>query len=156
MRVQQASMRQIADRLGCSAGTISRELSRNVSSTYDYKPHLAQRYYERSWAASKEPYRLEDDASLRKYVKRKLRKYWSPEQICGRIKKECGIYISSLTIYSWIYRNRDKGSEFYKYLRQSHRRRRKRRGDEDRRGQMPDCRMINERPKTPYVKIHPK
>jgi len=147
MRAQQVSMRQIADRLGRSAGTISRELSRNVSSTHDYKPHLAQRYYERRRAASKEPYRLEDDASLRKYVKRKLRKYWSPEQISGRIKKECGIDISPVTIYSWIYRHREQGGEFYKYLRQSHRRRRKRRGCEERRGQMPDRRMINERPK---------
>ena len=147
MQAQQRSMQQIGDRLGRSKGTISRELSRNVSSTRDYKPHLAQRYYERRRAASKKPYRLEDDASLRKYVKRKLRKYWSPEQISGRIKKECGIDISPLTIYSWIYRNRDKGGEFYKYLRQSHRRRRKRRGCEERRGQMPDRRMIDKRPK---------
>jgi len=147
MRAEKTTMQQIGEYLGHSAGTISRELSRNVSSTHDYKPHLAQRYYEKRREASKEPYRLEEDASLREYVEKKLKQYWSPEQIGGRLHKEHGIDISSVTIYSWIYRNRVEGGEFYKYLRQSHRRRRKRCVGEDRRGQMPDRRMIDERPK---------
>jgi IS30 family transposase len=147
MRAQQASMRQIGDRLGRNKGTISRELSRNVSSTGEYKPHLAQRYYQRRRWDSKEPYRLEDDQRLRRYATDRLRQYWSPEQISGRLHKEHQIYVSPSTIYSWVYRNRNEGGEFYKYLRQSHRRRRKRRASEDRRGQMPDRRMIDERPK---------
>jgi IS30 family transposase len=147
MQAQQRSMQQIGDRLGRSKGTISRELSRNLSSTGDYKPHLAQRYYERRRDESKEPYRLEEDAFLREYVVKRLKQYWSPEQISGRIRKDQGIQISPLTIYSWIYRDRTEGGEFYKYLRQSHRRRRKRRSGEDRRGQMPDRRMIDERAK---------
>jgi IS30 family transposase len=147
MQAQQSSMRQIGERLSRDAGTISRELSRNVSSTYEYKPHLAQRYYERRRAESKEPYRLEEDVFLREYVEKKLKEYWSPEQISGRIREDQGIQISPLTIYSWIYRNRTEGGEFYKYLRQNHHRRRKRRSGEDRRGQIPDRRMIDERPK---------
>jgi len=147
MQAQQASMQDIGDRLGRSKGTISRELSRNVSSTGEYKPHLAQRYYEKRRQESKQPYRLEEDAWLRGYVQEKLRKYWSPEQISGRLHRAKGIDISAVTIYSWIYRNRIEGGEFYQYLRQSHRRRRKRRGGEDRRGQMPDRRMIDKRPK---------
>ena len=147
MRAKDKSMRQIGDEMGRSVGTISRELRRNISSTHDYKPHLAQRYYERRREESKEPYRLEEDASLREYVEKKLKEYWSGEQISGRIRKDQGIPISPLTIYSWIYRNRVEGGEFYKYLRQNHRRRRKRRGGEDRRGQMPDRRMIDERPR---------
>jgi len=146
MRAQQASMQQIGDRLGRSKGTISRELSRNVSSTRDYKPHLAQRYYEKRRDASKEPYRLEEDAWLTEYVQKKLKRYWSPEQISGKLRQDHGIDISPVTIYSWVYRNREEGGDNYKYLRQSHRRRRKRRAGEDRRGQMPDRRMIDERP----------
>jgi len=38
-------MTHIAELLGRNKGTISRELSRNLSSTGEYKPHLAQRYY---------------------------------------------------------------------------------------------------------------
>jgi IS30 family transposase len=147
MRAQQASMRQIGDRLGRSVGTISRELSRNVSSTHEYKAHLAQRYYEKRREASKEPYRLEDDEFLREYVEEKLKEYWSPEQISGRTRKDLEIYISPLTIYRWIYRNHAEGGEFYRYLRQNHRHRRKRRRGKDRRGQMPDRRMIDKRPK---------
>ena len=52
-----------------------------------------------------------------------------------------------LTIYNWIYRDREKDGLFYKYLRQSHHKRRKRRSSEDRRGQIPDRRMIDLRPK---------
>lgn len=62
MQAQQSSLEQMAERLGRSKGTISRELRRNVSSTGDYKPHLAQRYYTKRRQASKAPYRLETDA----------------------------------------------------------------------------------------------
>jgi len=147
MRAQQASMLQIGDLLGRSAGTISRELSRNISSTKEYKPHLAQRYYEKRRDEAKEPYRLEEDVFLREYVQEKLKKTWSPEQISSCIKETHGIQISPLTIYNWVYRNRIEGGEFYKYLRQNHHRRRKHRSGDDRRGQIPDRCMIDERPK---------
>jgi IS30 family transposase len=147
MRAQNTSMQQIADNLGRNKGTISRELARNNSSTGDYKPHLAQRYYEKRRQDSKEPYRLEENALLRKYVQDKLKQYWSPEQISGRISKDHKIDVSVITIYNWVYRNRHEGGDFYKYLRQNHKRRRKRRGGEDCRGRMPDRRMIDKRPK---------
>lgn len=147
MRAQAASMQRIADRLGRSKGTISRELSRNVSSTREYKPHLAQRYYEKRRKESKIPYRLEKDVFLRRYVEKKLKKYWSPEQISRCVRQAHGIQISPLTIYSWIYRNYAEGGPFYRYLRQNHPRRRKHRGGTDRRGQIPGRRMIDQRPK---------
>jgi IS30 family transposase len=147
MRAEQASMQQIGDRLGRSKGTISRELSRNVSSTREYKPHLAQRYYEKRREDSKWPYRLENDVFLRKYVKTKLKERWSPEQISECLLKFYRVHVSPLTIYSWIYRNGAEGGLFYTYLRQNHPRRRKHRGGSDRRGQLPDRRMIDARPK---------
>jgi len=146
MRAQEASRRQIGELLGRDAGTISRELSRNVSSTGDYKPHLAQRYYEKRREASKEPSRLEQDVSLRSYVEKKLKEYWSPQQISGRVRKDRGIHISHVSIYGWIRRNRALGGELFRYLRQGHRCRRKRYGSDDRRGQIPDRRMIDRRP----------
>jgi IS30 family transposase len=147
MRAQQASMQDIGKRLGRSKGTISRELLRNVSSTRDYKLHLAQRYYEIRRRETKAPYRLEEDDWLRGCVQKKLKQYWSPEQISGVLRDAHGIAISPVTIYSWVYRSRTKGSADYLYLRQSHKRRRKRRAGEDHRGRMPDRRMIDQRPK---------
>jgi len=143
---QGCSYGDIGERLGRHKGTISREVRRNVSSTGEYKPHLAQRYYGRRRAGSKEPYRLEGDVWLRGYVRDKLRHYWSPEQISGRLWQEKGLHISPVTIYSWVRCERADGGELYRYLRQSHRRRRKRGGGADRRGPIPGRRMIDRRP----------
>ena len=146
MVAQGFSYSEIGQRLGRHKGTISREWRRNVSSTGEYRPHLAQRYYRKRRAAAKTPYRLEEDGKLRRYVSSKLRQYWSPEQISGRLRRERKIKLSPVTIYSWIRRERSAGGTLYRYLRQSHRRRRKRRGSEDHRGQIPDRRMIDQRP----------
>jgi len=143
MRAQQASLDEISCRLNRPKGTISRELRRNVSSTGDYKPHLAQRYYEQRRQESKAPYRLEGNLFLRRYIQKKLEEYWSPEQISDSIKGK----VSPLTIYSWIYRDQASGGSLYRFLRRSHRWRRKRRRRPDSRGQMPDRRMIDQRPK---------
>jgi IS30 family transposase len=143
MRAQQASLEEMGRRLNRPKGSISRELRRNVSSTGDYKPHLAQRYYEQRRKESKVPYRLERNSSLRSYVRTKLKKYWSPEQIGDSIKGK----ISPLTIYSYIYRDQASEGSLYRFLRRSHRWRRKRRRRPDSRGQMPDRRMIDRRPK---------
>jgi transposase, IS30 family len=146
MRSEGKSFEQVGGYLGRNKGTISRELSRNVSSDGEYKPHLAWRYYSRRRAESKEPFRLENDRRLRDYVCRRLGQYWSPEQISGRLRQDLNISISPVTIYGWIRRDKVRGGGFYGFLRQSHRRRRKRYGSCEKRGQIPDKRLIEQRP----------
>ena len=151
MRSEEKDMTDIAKQLGRNKGTISRELSRNISSTGEYKPHLAQRYYRKRRTESKEPYLLEENGRLRRYVIKKLKKYLSPEQISGRIEidypDDTLMRVSPLTIYSWIQRNKEDGGKFYTYLRQGHRKRRKKHGSSRAQGQIPDRRPISERPK---------
>ena len=151
MRSEQKDMTHMAESIGRDKGTISRELSRNLSSTGAYKPHLAQRYYTQRREASKQPYRLEQNGRLRQCVRHKLKQYWSPEQIAGRLEVDYPdtpkMHISPLTIYNWVKRDKAGGGTLYRYLRQGHRKRRKKRGSLNNQGQIPDRRPISERPK---------
>jgi IS30 family transposase len=150
MRSERKKITHIAELIGRSKGTISRELSRNRCSTGEYKPHLAQRYYNKRRDASKQPYRLEDCGRLQRYVRKKLKLYWSPEQIAGRLETDYPdtpkMRVSPLTVYEWVKRDKADGGDLYKFLRQSHRKRRKKHGSRDKRGHIPDRRPISERP----------
>ena len=151
MLSEQKDMTHIAESIGRDKGTISRELSRNRCSTGEYKPHLAQRYYTKRRDASKQPYRIEQNGRLRQYVRNKLKLYWSPEQIAARLEIDHPdapqMRISPLVIYNWVQRDKNAGGTLYKYLRQGHRKRRKKRGSLNNQGQIPDRRPISERPK---------
>jgi len=151
MLSEQKDMTHIAESIGRDKGTVSRELSRNRCSTGEYKPHLAQRYYTKRRDASKQPYRLEKNGRLRQYVRHKLKQYWSPEQIAARLEIDHPdapqMRTSPLVIYNWIQRDKTAGGTLYKYLRQGHRKRRKKRGSLNNQGQIPDRRPISERPK---------
>ena len=151
MLSEQKNMTDIADELGRNKGTISRELLRNLSSTGEYKPHLAQRYYTKRRDASKQPYCIEQNGRLRQYVVNKLKLYWSPEQIAARLKIDYSdgpqMRVSPLVIYNWVQRDKEFGGSYYTYLRQGHRKRRKKHGSLRNQGQIPDRRPISERPK---------
>lgn len=74
------SQRKIAEAMGRSASTISREIARNSVPDRGYQPYAAHRA-----AASRRPRpkdsKLAVEGQLRKYVKEKLAIRWSPEQI---------------------------------------------------------------------------
>ncbi len=150
MRENNKTLEEIGWKLGRPRSTISRELQRNVSSTGDYKAHLAQKYYQRRREQSKLPYRL-NYKPLLKYVKSKLKQYWSPEQICGTMEREhpadASMRTCHSTLYRWIRANREAGGTYYRHLRHGLRKRRKRYGSTETRGQIPDKRMIDQRPK---------
>ena len=82
---------------------------------------------------------------IRLTVKR-LKDKWSPEQISGWLKR-MQIHISHERIYQFLLENKRKGGILYKHLRRSHRKRKKRYGSLDRRGQIPDRVSIDERPR---------
>lgn len=108
LRSQGKTLRELAQVLGRSAGTLSRELSRNWSqSDGGYYPHTAQRKATQRLELSHRSPRLKS-AALRLAVEAGLRKGWSPELIRGRLKRTRPDLpsISVEAIYQWIYRER--------------------------------------------------
>jgi len=95
------SIREIATALDRSPSTITREIKRNCSRHGVYSPVYAnQQSRARRWSGSK----LDRDNTLREYVLSRLSRGWSPEQVCGRLKKERGEQVISYeTIYRFVY-----------------------------------------------------
>jgi IS30 family transposase len=100
------SMRWIADRLGRSPSTISRELERNLDRQGRYRATAAHaRAYAR--ASRPKPAKLTTNLVLRKKVEQDLEKKYSPEQIVGRLRLEFPddpeMRVSTETIYQSLY-----------------------------------------------------
>ncbi len=141
--------KEVAHELSRHQSTISREIQRNKGKT-GYRLLKAQRESDKRRGESKHPYKMTDPV-IRKYVKNKLQLYWSPEQIANKLRSEpqekTEPRISHQAIYDWIRQDRNNGGTWYKYLRQSSRKRRKRYGSgTSKRGQIKDGKDITERP----------
>lgn len=96
--------KQIAEALGRSAGTISRELNRNQIDGQYFAGQAQQRAIDRR--RERELIRVMDDPQINAAVRRGLAQEWSPEQIAGRLKLDFpddpSRHISAPTIYAWI------------------------------------------------------
>jgi len=76
------SQRGIADQLGRSPSTVSRELARHRDAGGQYQPYHADQAARQQRQRPRRPKLLADDR-LRAVVQRKLNRCWSPEQIAG-------------------------------------------------------------------------
>jgi IS30 family transposase len=140
LRNTQHSLAEIATVIGVHKSSVSRELERNRGKR-GYRPQQAQELaLERRHKAVP---RI--TAEVWALVERLLKQDWSPEQISGRLKKEQGICISHEWIYQYILADKRANGDLYKHLR-CQKKRRKRYGTYDRRGKLPNCRSIEERP----------
>ena len=134
------SFSEIAGVVGIHKSSVSRELKRNRGQR-GYRPQQAQELaVERRRKAVP---RI--TAKVWSVVERLLTQDWSPEQISGRLKKEQEIQISHEWIYQHVLADKRAGGDLYQHLR-CQRKRRKRYGTYDRRGQLSNCRSIEERP----------
>jgi IS30 family transposase len=133
---------EIAQCLGVHKSTISRELKRNRGQR-GYRPKQA---HQKAMQRRKEKVRhriREKDWAL---IEEKIQLDWSPEQISGWLKKEhARLRVSHEWIYQHIYADKRAGGTLYKHLR-CQKKRRKRYGNHDRRGQIPHRTSIEERP----------
>lgn len=99
------SRREIAKILKRSPDTISREIKENsVNGGYDPGKADHKAYAKRKYSKY-QGMKVAEDSKLRKYIKKKLKEDWSPEQIAGRLKNiEKNIkYASQGAIYKFIF-----------------------------------------------------
>ena len=73
---------------------------------------------------------------------------WSPEQISGHLKSEGDEWVSHETIYQFILKDKEANGVLYKQLRHSGKKRKKRYGSNDHRGEIKDRVSIDKRPKS--------
>lgn len=98
------SKQEIARRLGKHRSTIDRELARNTGPV-GYICQEAQQRTDVRRQLGRRPRKM-NDPQVRKYVCRRLKQFWSPDQIAGRLELEqrrpSGPSVSRQTIYAWI------------------------------------------------------
>ena len=131
----------IAKALGRDRSTVSRELARNsVDGSYRA---VSAHYLAAERRSNRSILRKMDRPEIRDDVVSRLTKWWSPEQISGRLKAEHGgNIISHQTIYAWA-----KSDEFCDHWRQFLRHGGKKRRGDERRGRIKKQVTIENRPK---------
>lgn len=140
LRKVKHSLQEIADVIGVHKSSVSRELKRNRGQR-GYRPQQAH-----ALAADRQHKTVPRiTATVWTLVESLLEQDWSPEQISGRLKQEQKIQISHEWIYQYILVDKRAGGALYQHLR-CQKKRRKRYGTYERRGQLPNCRSIEERP----------
>ncbi|HIG54524.1 MAG TPA: hypothetical protein EYQ18_11180 [Candidatus Handelsmanbacteria bacterium] len=118
----------IASILGISPSTVSRETRRNRGQR-DYCAHQAHQ-----------------KALSRRRDKALLAQDWSPEQVSGRLRRKEGVYISPERIYQHLRADRQAGGTLWSHLRHRGKKRKKRYGKPDARGQIKNRVSIGVRP----------
>lgn len=134
---------EIARQLGHSKSTICRELARN-SSQRVYRAAQADRCY-RQRLVEKGRERQCWHLVFDEVAVPLLAEGWSPEQISG-FYGNSDYAVSHEWLYQRILRDKQEGGRVYRHLR-CQRRRKKRYGKPERRGQIVNRRSIDERPK---------
>jgi|SRR5205085_219068 len=136
------SQSYIARQLGVDRSTIWREVNRNRSQR-GYRPKQAQHLADSRCPAKANATRI--TAETWQQVEAGLQKDWSPEQVSGTLKAQGQPTPSHERIYQYIYADKRQGGDLHQHLR-CQKKRRKRYGKYDRRGQLPNRKSIDERP----------
>ena len=95
------AIRRIAQLLGRSPNTISREIEKySVKGIYGAEK-AKQKSSARRWRAKKQCLKVALNSFLSVFVEEKLEKKWSPKQISGYLRRELNIICSSKAIYKF-------------------------------------------------------
>ena len=135
------SMADIARKLGRHPSSISRELKRNAIAGR-YCPGPAHR---RAQLRQQDKPRQRSKGHVRETVSILIRYDWSPQQVSLWLAKERKTQVSHEWIYQFIYADKRSGGKLHTHLR-CQKKRRKRYGSNERRGQISNRVSIDERP----------
>jgi IS30 family transposase len=137
------SIPEIAQLLGFHKTSIYREIERNKGRR-GYRPKQAQESATARRCTARKNIHFHDQ--VQELVEYYLKQDWSPEQISGYLKKEHNVFISHERIYQHVWEDKRTGGTLYTHLRWSQKKRKKRYGKRDRRGQIKDRVSIDQRP----------
>jgi len=147
----QAGMDQeeIAMLLNKDPSSISREMRRNSDPcTGKYHAKIAKKKTAfRRFEAKQDQYKIQNNKKLKKFILVKLKRFWSPEQIAGRVnRRRKKTIVSKDTIYQYIYRVKPRLTKYLRFKKDKYRRRRGTKIREKQREEVKK-RRINTRPK---------
>ena len=121
-KIKQKEMARI---LKVDPSTISKELRRNKDKNGNYRAKIAiKKVKKRRTKANQKFKKLPSKSALKQYVVRKLKKYWSPEQIAGKLaQKHAKTVICNETIYQFVYKDRPDLKPFLRCKKKKYRKR---------------------------------
>jgi len=137
------SQRKIAETIGTTQSTVSRELTRNTGGR-GYRHKQAQERTEQRRAEASQPTKMMPDIVT--VIESKLRVEWSPEQISGWLLNDQGLLLSHESIYLHIWKDKQAGGGLYTHLRHQGKKYNKRRNGKSTRGQIRNRISIDDRP----------
>lgn len=146
------SQKKIAEIIGTSQSTVSRELHRNKGlKGYRYK-QAQEKALQRRNLASSLPHKL--TPKLIPLVEKMIREdQLSPEQISGLLKKDYNVAISHERIYLYIWKDKRNGGDLYKSLRRCGKKYNNRGAKKAGRGLIPNRVGIENRPAEVALKL---
>ncbi|MEK6837674.1 MAG: IS30 family transposase, partial [Nanoarchaeota archaeon] len=147
--------KEVARILDVDKGTISRELKRNrkkiraKEGTRD-GPYLALLAHHKAYARRKyaryQGKAINENDALQQYILARLKAYWSPDAISGRMRKEKrAFYASKTAIYEWL--RTARGVRNCKYLYSERYYRKKQKKNKTKKALIPNRRGLVERPR---------
>jgi len=119
------SQKAISRQLDLHRITVWREIKRNKGSSIQYDVRIAQGYARRRRKnANIKGDKIKNDKKLKAFIIEKLKLYWSPEQIAGRLRLSKGrTVICHETIYRFIYRNTPELTIYLRHQKSKYRKR---------------------------------
>jgi IS30 family transposase len=151
LREQGKTFRQIGEILDREHTTLSREYRRNIllrgKDVRKYLPCKAQAKADKRSLKQRQRSALKSPRVFL-YVRRKLRKQWSPESIAGRLKiANLGETVHFDTIYRYIYnRKKTQKEKLWQYLKLHRKRRMRKHGQKVKQTRFEAGLSINDRP----------